>query len=368
MWRRVPPCNVHLLRQFLCIIFAGAGLTAANAQDGFIGRSLNSSLLSQISEKDLSAIVAVSSGGQDGCLQEFGTFAEDGLSGAKTLLDLGSITKTVTAAAVLTLVDAGQLDLSTTLEELLQDVPTDKSQITIRQLLTHRAGFPESIGDDEEKIDKEDFLSRLFRPPLLSPPGKTYRYSNVGYSLLAAVIEEISRSSYESYLVNKVLKPNNLEPIGYGLAYDESRSAISGRSWLTNFQKKPIHTASWGGLPVGWNLVGNGGAVATPEGLSRFLHTLFAGKIVDLDLLHSGFRETKDGPSPEDYGFGMVKSLDGGKTVFTHDGGNDLFSAEWRYTLEDETLFLTAGLGEDAFAAMNVLINFETGLAAICTP
>jgi CubicO group peptidase (beta-lactamase class C family) len=356
----------HRMLRLAFIAFFGLKPLLATAEDMGFSQKLSDSVSAELSERELSVIVAVSTAHHPSCQEEFGTFAEDGLSGVKTLVDLGSITKTVTAAALLTLVGSDQIKLSTRLDEVFRDIPADKAQITIRQLLTHRAGFPESIGSDEEKIGKEDYLSRLFATPLLSQPGQNYRYSNVGYSLLAALIEQVSKSSYETYLNSVVLAPNNLDPIGYELAYDETRSAISGRSWLTYFQKAPIHKASWGGSPVGWNLVGNGGAVASPANFSNFLHALFAGRIVSRELLHSGFRDTQDEPSSEDYGFGMVKIFEGGKTVFTHNGGNDLFSAEWRFILEDETLLFTAGLGEDAFSAMNSLVNVHARAVSIC--
>ena len=65
----------------------------------------------------------------------------------RTVFDIGSITKNLTLAAALALVDAGRLNLSDRLGELLPAVPADKQSITLRQLLEHRAGLPEYVVD-----------------------------------------------------------------------------------------------------------------------------------------------------------------------------------------------------------------------------
>lgn len=357
-------------RPLKCLLVALACLSLGSqdvfAGDTDFGRPLQTDLANTIAERGLSVIIAVKNGDHAGCLQEFGSFLDDGLSPSETLMDLGSNTKTVTAAAVLTLVQNGTLTLSTRLGELLDAVPDDKAAITVSQILNHRAGFPESVGSDEEKIGKEDYLDRVFATALRSPPGKTYHYSNVGYALLAAIIENASGLPYETYVVEHVLAPADLEPIGYDAAYEESRSAISGRSWLTFFQRTPIHRASWGGRPVGWNLVGNGGAVTTAGNYVTFLEKLFAGKIVDKTLILDGFRGAEDGADTIDYGHGMVRLQETDQTVFTHAGENILFSSDWRYVLESETIIFTAGLGDDALRTMNSVVDSLSASGSTC--
>ena len=273
------------------------------------------------------------------------------------LVVLGSITKFVTAVTVLHLVDEGLLDLDMPLGEVFPAAPGDKAAITLHQLLTHTSGLTESTGDDGERIDREGFLERVLARPLVHGPGETYLYSNAGYSLLAAIVEVVSGKTYEAYLLKEVLGPRDLPPIGYQAAYESERSMLSSRDWRTLFRREPIHEASWGGAAPGWNLIGNGGAVATAEGFLRFWHAFLQGRIVSPDLVRLALTPHADeGEGRSYYGYGLVveQSPEVG-TVYWHDGGNQVFSAEWLHLREQGTTFFAAGPGESAFEAMDVI-------------
>src|SRR5829696_4284020 len=99
----------------------------------------------------------------------------------KTIFDIGSITKQFTAAAILKLEMNGKLSTGDKITKYFQNVPPDKSEITIHDLLRHQAGLPGSIGRDYEKISDAEFVQKLFAGPLNSPVGTKYAYSNVGY-------------------------------------------------------------------------------------------------------------------------------------------------------------------------------------------
>src|SRR5574338_724703 len=107
-----------------------------------------------------------------------------------TVFSLGSITKQFTAAAILKLEQEGRLRTADSIGRYLPDVPSDKRGITIHQLLTHTAGLREDYGaSDFEPVERAEYIGRVMRTALVTPPGAAYRYSNAGYSLLAAVVE-----------------------------------------------------------------------------------------------------------------------------------------------------------------------------------
>jgi len=189
--------------------------------------------------------------------------------GVDEIVDIGSITKTVTAVAILHLIEDQGLTLETTLTELLPDVPQDKAQITLHQLLTHTSGIVESTGDDGEALSRSEFLERVFEAPLDASPGMFHSYSNAGYSVLAAIIEVQSGLEYEDYLIDHVI-PEGSSAIGYARAYEAERAITSDRIWLTGFQRRAVADASWGAPEPGWNLIGNGGLVTTAEGFLAF--------------------------------------------------------------------------------------------------
>lgn len=219
---------------------------------------------------------------------------------ADALVDIGSITKTITAIATLHLIENMDLSTQSSLGELLPAVPEDKAPITLHQLLTHTSGLIETTGDDAEVLSRSGFLDRVLSAPLEADPGSVHLYSNAGYSLLAAIIELQSNMSYEDYLLEHVL-PQGAPPIGYSAVYTEAQSILSGRHWLTAFQRQPIAEASWGGAEPGWNLVGNGGLVATAEGFVSFWAAFMGGEIVGHDLVEAALMPHVDEGNGDTY-------------------------------------------------------------------
>ncbi len=276
---------------------------------------------------------------------------------ADEIVDLGSITKTVTAIAVLHLIEAQDLTLDTSLGQLLPGVPPDKAQITLHHLLTHASGIVESTGNDAEQLTRSEFLQHVLGAPLEATPGSVYSYSNAGYSLLAAIIELQSGLDYEDYLIDKVI-PEGLPAIGYARAYDPQRAITSDRMWLTGFQRHAVAKASWGAREPGWNLIGNGGIVTTAKGFLSFWAAFLAGEIVSDALVAQAVKPHIDeGNGNTFYGYGLVvQPLADGSRMFWHDGGNDIFSAEWRHFSSSGVTLFSAGQGEAAFDAMEIML------------
>ncbi|MBE7386226.1 MAG: beta-lactamase family protein [Leptolyngbya sp. SIO1E4] len=307
--------------------------------------------LAEIEAQDLNVIIAISH--HDGPTQywEFGTPAADTVPPELTLVDINSITKTVTGVMAAKLVQQGNVRFDETLSDIFDNVPADKAEITLHQLLTHSAGFRESVGPDPEPINKREFLARAFESPLESPPGETYQYSNTGYGIVAAIIEVRSGKSYESYLLEDVIAELGLENTGYSAVYDETRSLRTQRG-------KTIAQASWGHDEPYWNLIGNGGLVSTVEDMIQFRQAVLAGEVISNDMLAivqtPHMREVEAGTSF--YGYGLVvQDIDGIGQLYWHDGGNQVFSAQWADYSEHRDLVFTAGTGEDAFKAMGSL-------------
>ena len=277
--------------------------------------------------------------------------------GADEIVDIGSITKTVTAIATLHLIENYDLTLKTTLGELLPDVPQDKMQINLHQLLTNTSGIIEATGNDEEMLLRSDFLKRVFDAPLDAAPGEIYSYSNAGYSLLAAIIEVQTGLEFEDYLIDRVL-PEGLPAIGYARAYDAERAMTSDRIWLTGYQRQAVADASWGASEPGWNLIGNGGLVTTAEGFLLFWAAFLNGEIVGGKLVAEAITPHVDeGDGDTFYGYGLVvEPLEDGTNLLWHDGGNDIFSAEWRHLTGSGVTFFSAGRGEAAFDAMETIL------------
>ena len=325
----------------------------------------------EIEDRGLDVIVAFMNRNGSIAVRAFGTLVEDELGPEETLVDIGSITKTVTAIAVLKLVEQKRLSLSETLAHIWPDAPADKADITIHQLLTHTGGLPDEVGTDREPLSRDGFVDRLMRTDLADDPGDEYHYSNAGYGLLAAIVEKRSGKSFETYLDEDILEPAGLDHIGYESAYEDDRSLLSPRAWMTSFQRQPIREASWGGHAPGWNLVGNGGLVTTAVDYLRFWSAVRQGRVIDKALLRKALTPHvgKQASEERSYGYGLeVQDLPGHGRVYGHDGGNDVFSADWRELGTTGVIFFTAGRGQDAVDAMQFILNESTPTHAALEP
>jgi CubicO group peptidase (beta-lactamase class C family) len=103
-----------------------------------------------------------------------------------TVVQIGSNTKDFTAVAILRLRREGRLSLTDSLGKYFPSAPSDKRNITVAQLMDHRAGFPLGLGGDFEPVGRQALIDSAMHYQLLFAPGTRESYSNTGYSLLAA--------------------------------------------------------------------------------------------------------------------------------------------------------------------------------------
>lgn len=193
-----------------------------------------------------------------------------------TVVQIGSNTKDFTLTALLRLQQRGRLSLRDSLGKYFPTAPTDKRAITLQQLVDHRGGFPIGLGGDFEPVLREQFLQRAFAAPLRAQPGTREIYSNTGYAILAAVIEQVTGKSYDAYVRDDLLAPLGLENTGYLLPrFDPSRIAHGyegGRDQGHVLLKPHAEDGPY------WNLRGNGGMVSTVEDMHAFYRALFDGE------------------------------------------------------------------------------------------
>jgi CubicO group peptidase (beta-lactamase class C family) len=131
----------------------------------------------------------------------------------QTLFRPGSISKLFTATAVMQLVEQGKLDLDRDVNEYLDfAIPkTYPEPITLRRLLTHTAGFEETLKNlfVAHESDMKPLRTYLVNqmPARIFPPGKIPSYSNYGFSLAGYIVERMSGEKFERYIDNHILKP-----------------------------------------------------------------------------------------------------------------------------------------------------------------
>jgi CubicO group peptidase (beta-lactamase class C family) len=199
-----------------------------------------------------------------------------------TGIEIGSIVKPITLAAILRLAEMGKLNLQDTLEKHLPNVPKDKRAITLDMIVRHQAGFPDLFGGDYQLVEREWLVNKVLNCRLIAKPGTKEKYSNSGYSLLAAIIEIESGMSYEAYVRKEVLEPAGVKHIGYILAgWKNDDLAVGYRRFGLRWGTPLDHR--WLKDGPGWNLRGNGGMLATAEELSAWYEAMWNGKVLKED-------------------------------------------------------------------------------------
>ena len=195
------------------VAVAEAAVSAAAPQSativqGDLGRKLDA-YLSRLEALGYSGGLAVVKGGETVLLKGYGQANREGSvpMGPDSVFNLGSITKPFTAAAILRLQELGKLKTSDPISRFFERVPEDKAGITLEHLLTHSSGLESDFSPtDYEPTTREEYVRRALASKLLFPPGQGYEYANAGYSLLAAIIEQVSGQDYETALGQLVLE------------------------------------------------------------------------------------------------------------------------------------------------------------------
>ena len=235
---------------------------------------------------------------------------------------VGSIAKPMTAAAVVTLVEAGQLDLDAPIQRYVASFPEKRQPITTRQLGGHLAGIRHYDGDEMLIRDRYDTVTAslaIFKnDPLLHAPGTKYSYSSYGYNLISAVIEGASGQNFLSYMREAVFRPlamnqtvadhvTSLIPHRAGFYQRNGDGALVNAPYVNNSYK-------WAG----------GGFLSTTEDVLRFANAHLEDAFLSASQKEILFMEqrTTDGAGVG-YGFGwFVRADDAGWPLLSHSGGS----------------------------------------------
>ena len=211
--------------------------------------------------------------------------------GPATTMMAYSMSKTVTAAAVLQLVEVGAVELDESIDRLAGPHPYGPG-ITVRRLLCHTSGIPNPLPlrwvhpaathrEFDEGAALAAVLARHHR--LASPPGERYAYSNIGYWLLARVVERASGQAFAAYVTERVLGRLGLAAgeLGYELrpGGDHAAGYLEGFSTMNLIKRLVIDGSLIGGYEGRWlrildhyaNGPAFGGLIGTARGFAAFL-------------------------------------------------------------------------------------------------
>lgn len=186
---------------------------------------------------------------------------------ADSLFRIASMSKAFTAMAVLKLRDDGRLRLDDPAERYVPELkgwryPTaDSPKITVRNLITHTAGFVEDNpwGDRQQVMPEGEFTSLLKGGvPWSRGPGLAMEYSNLGYATLGRIVKNVSRQSYQDYIGRTIFRPLGMASTTYDIFQSpKDRRAIGYRwqdgSWVREPDMKDGTFGAMGGVETSAN-------------------------------------------------------------------------------------------------------------------
>lgn len=253
-----------------------------------------------------------------------------------TRFGVASLSKMFTAATVLSLVRDGRVAAHARVVDVLPEhrrPRTMADEVTVHHLLTHTSGIGDYAEEDEDQPGyvedyaalwrdrpaygmerPDDFLPMYVDAAPVAEPGEAFHYSNAGYVLLGAVVEQVTGQAFVDAVTERVFAPAGMRDSGY-LRLDESLPDVAvgylprepGGPWRTNQFSVPV---------VGG---GDGGACVTARDTDRFLRAIAAGSLLGSET--SAVMRTRHVPVAEGIwtGYGLFVRADGS---FGHGGGD----------------------------------------------
>lgn len=252
---------------------------------------------------------------------------------------IGSLTKQFTAAAIVMLMEQGKLTLEDRLSRFLPDFPRS-DEVTIRHLLQHTSGIhspPHTPVQDAALQTTADVVALIQNQnhPYDFAPGTESGYSNAGYILLAAIIEQLSNGLYGDFLQQNLLDRAETT----ATAFDSEREIVFNRAsgYHREEDTNPlIHAASAPTIAS----VGAAGMRSTVIDLMRWQDALHGGRIVSAEGVQvMTTRGTLDNGDPLPGGLGGVLGEDNGHAYFSADGGGPGIQSSLKVYPEDDVAF-----------------------------
>ena len=185
-----------------------------------------------------------------------------------TIAQIGSITKSQTAAALTTLIAEGKVKVSDPVAKFVPEAPEPGRSRTVAQLASHSSGLLDSCTDDFEPQSEAMLISTCLARPLEHPVGEDH-YSNMGYSVLALIVQRVTGKPWEEALRERVWTPLGMKGIGfYFRGVPDDRFA---RGYLKNVEQPVISREIAKLRGSDWALRGNGGIQASARTMIHFL-------------------------------------------------------------------------------------------------
>lgn len=219
-----------------------------------------------------------------------------------TSFQLASVSKVITATAVMMLVEKGLISLDDTFASYFPEFPYTK--VTVKHLLSHRSGLPnylyflnDVVSNKNSVLTNQQMLSLMIerKPAVYLQPNRSFNYCNTNYALLALLIEKVSKKSYSNFLNDEIFKPIGMKHSGTILSLDIFENAVSKPYDL---RWKPIEAEAAD------YVVGDKSVFSTPYDMFLLSEALYQGKLLNPETQKLAYTAISREKKMSNYGLG----------------------------------------------------------------
>jgi CubicO group peptidase (beta-lactamase class C family) len=264
----------------------------------------------------------------------------------ETIFQSGSVGKQFTAAAVMMLVQAGKLGLEDPLSKYFPDAPAWWHEVTIRQLLSHTAGFTDYPKDFDMRKDytEQELLKIVEAIGPEYPPGTSWSYSNLGYLTLGILIHRVTGEFYGDFLQKSIFQPLGMSTARIIDEADIIPNRAAGYRWVDGHLKNQ----EW--VSPTLNTTADGSLYFSILDLARWDAALYTEKLLPQSSLKQMWTAAplRDGTANSGrYGYGWFVGVKQGHRVVEHEGEWQGFETQIsRYVDDGLTVVVLTNLAE----------------------
>ena len=228
---------------------------------------------------------------------------------------LASVSKQFTAAAVLKLAENKKLSLEDPINQYFADFPKGE-KITIKMLLAHNSGLQMDFDElylSKTDLEKDSVYQYIIKKPLLFEPGTSTAYSNIGYYLLARIIEKVSGQTYAAFLKEQLFDKAKM----YNSGITTNSTIVDKMAKSYYFENDKLVKNPY----INWNFnIGHDGVYSTIEDLYLWNKALFDSEII---LSKESKKKMFTSYNDQDFGFGFLVNpfYSQNHQLIAHDGG-----------------------------------------------
>ena len=274
-----------------------------------------------------------------------------------TLTRIASVTKPMTAIAIMQLREKGLIDLDTSVRVYLPNLPTEYNAISIKHLLSHTSGVPHYASTLDALSFAHyptlaDAVKEIVKRELVAKPEEQYLYSSFGYTLLGLVIEHVSQMDFETYLQANIWQVAGMKNTALERSHHGEQSRLYIRLGNT-FIRSPYTDLSV--------IYPAGGVLSSASDLIKFGHAVLENKLISrtsLELMVDISQSITPSDGSDLYGLGwsVYHSTKNGR-IISHGGAQPGASVHFQILLDKEIVALVASNAYNTKRSAYLLAN-----------